>query len=137
MKGKYNAYVGDALLATVARHLAKADPATREAVLAAVRDLALEPSGDTVRAFAERVSTARLNGGARRSVIGAVMNALPRNAPIPAGPSILGRRLKRGTSGTGKAGPATNRNNKGLGHNNTVAARNSSAAQARLPRSRR
>ena len=85
MKGKQNACVGDALLATIARHLAKADPATREAVLAAVRDLALGPSGDTVRAFAERISAARLNGGARRSVIGAVMNALPRRAPVPAG----------------------------------------------------
>ena len=49
VKGKHNACVGDALLATVARHLAKADPATREAVLEAVRDLALEPSGETVR----------------------------------------------------------------------------------------
>jgi hypothetical protein len=137
VKGKHDAYVADALLATVSRHLAKADPATREAVLAAVRDLALEPSGETVRAFAERISAAPLNGGARRSVIGAVMNALPRSAPVPTGLPSSGVGSSGEAQAPGKRAPATSRNNKGLDRNNTAAAHNSSAARARRPRSRR
>jgi hypothetical protein len=137
VKGKHDAYVADALLATVARHLAKADPATREAVLAAVRDLALEPTGETVRAFAERISVVPLNGGARRSVIGAVMNTLPRSTPVPAGLPSSGVGSSGERQAPGKPDGATSRNNKGLGRNNTAAARNSSAARARRPRSRR
>jgi hypothetical protein len=78
VKGKQHGHVADALTATVARHLAKADPLARKAVLEAVLRLALEPNAATIGAFAEEISAA-LNAGARRSVIGAVMNALSRS----------------------------------------------------------
>ena len=76
-----DASASPALLATVARHLAKTERAAREAVLGAVLRLAHEPNAGTINAFAEEISAVRLNPGARRSVIGAVMNALPRSAP--------------------------------------------------------
>jgi len=78
VKGKQHGHVADALLATVARHLAKADAVARKAVLEAVFRLAREPNAATIGAFAEEISAAPLNAGARQSVIGAVMNALPR-----------------------------------------------------------
>jgi hypothetical protein len=88
VKGKQHGHAADALLATVARHLAKADAVAREAVLEAVLRLAREPNAATIGAFAEEISAAPLNAGARRSVIGAVMNALPRSLEPPFGPSI-------------------------------------------------
>jgi hypothetical protein len=98
----------------------------------------------TIGAFAEEISTPRLNGGARQSVIGAVMNALPRSL----GPSIeraedepsdgsdqvaevsiaLNKRIHKGRSrNTGRA----RNSHTGTGRNHN------SDAQPRWPRFRR
>lgn len=66
------------VIIAVARHTAKLDPAKRAAVLSAVRDIALDPNPDTVRAFAARIQATEMARGIRRSVIGAVMRGLPR-----------------------------------------------------------
>jgi len=79
VKGKYDAVPKDPLLTSVARHLAKAEAAARQNVLEAVDRLMRAPNGESVKAFAEEISAAKLNAGARRSVIGAVMNALSRS----------------------------------------------------------
>jgi hypothetical protein len=143
VKGKQHGHVADALTATVARHLAKADPLARKAVLEAVLRLAREPNAATIGALAEEISAAPLNAGARRSVIGAVMNALPRSLS----PSIE-RAEAEPSNGSGQgAEVSTGRNkrirkgrsrNMGQAHNShTGTDRNhSSDAQPRRPRFR-
>jgi len=79
VKGKHDAVPKDKLLTSVARHLAKAEATARQSVLEAVNRLLRAPNAESVKAFAEEISAARLNAGARRSVIGAVMNALSRS----------------------------------------------------------
>ncbi|SEC69388.1 hypothetical protein SAMN05444161_1644 [Rhizobiales bacterium GAS191] len=66
------------LLAVINRHLAKTDRATRDQILDAIRNLSVDPNAETARAFAEGIHALPLNGGVRRSVIGAVMNSLSR-----------------------------------------------------------
>ena len=132
MRGKQHGHVADALTATVARHLAKADPVARKAVLEAVLRLAREPNAATIGAFAEGITAAPLNAGARRSVIGAVMNALPRSLGPAFGPPeeeasagadqaaevslALNKRIHKGRHNTGR-GHNTGRRNTGMGRN--------------------
>ena len=132
VKGKQHGHVADALTATVARHLAKADPLARKAVLEAVLRLAREPNAATIGAFAEGITAAPLNAGARRSVIGAVMNALPRSLGPAFGPPeeeasagadqaaevslALNKRIHKGRHNTGR-GHNTGRRNTGMGRN--------------------
>ena len=132
----------------IARHghadLAKADAVARKAVLEAVLRLAREPNAATIGAFAEEISAAPLNAGARRSVIGAVMNALPRSLS----PSIE-RAEDEPSDGSGQGAEASVALNKRIHKGrsrNTGQARNShtgtgrnhsSDAQPRRPRFRR
>jgi hypothetical protein len=144
VKGKHDADVADALLATVARHLAKADAVARKAVLEAVLRLAREPNAATIGAFAEEISAAPLNSGARRSVIGAVMNTLPRSLGRPVEPFKPER--SNGSDQSSEASIGLNKHTHKGRSRNTGQARNShtgtghnhrSDAQPRWPRSRR
>jgi hypothetical protein len=60
------------------RHLAKVDPTARGHVLNAIREIALNPSPETVEAFARRIQAANLPSGVMQSVVGVVRNALNR-----------------------------------------------------------
>jgi hypothetical protein len=142
VKGKHDAHAADALLATVARHLAKADAVARKAVLEAVFRLAEEPNGRDHRGICRRDQhpASERRGAPKR---GAVMNALPRSL----GPSIeraedepsdgsdqvavsiaLNKRIHKGRSrNTGRA----RNSHTGMGRNHN------SDAQPRWPRFRR
>jgi hypothetical protein len=62
----------------VARQTARLDPAKRGAVMMAIRDIALNPNAETVRAFAERISRTEMKDGTRQRIVAAVVKALPR-----------------------------------------------------------
>jgi hypothetical protein len=65
------------LIGIAARHMAKVDPAKRGAVLKAINDIVLNPSPQTVRDFANRITRTEMKDGARQRVISAVLKALP------------------------------------------------------------
>ncbi len=139
VKGKNHGHAADILAASVARHLAKAERVMRDAVLEAVARVSEEPNADTIGAFAEEITAARLNAGARRSVIGAVMNALPRSPGRPGEPSAGSDPTAAGdaTRRSRKArntGPAHNRGRRNTGRDRNTHSSGSRQLQPRCPR---